>query len=55
MVVRQQPDSESGSNPATEQGKLTQMQDLVLVTYTGTGSDGTIAHGLPSAPECYNF
>ena len=46
--------SESGSNPAgTRQTDTT--AGFSIISYTGTGSAGTIAHGLPSAPEWIIF
>jgi len=46
--------SESGSNPGgTRQTDTT--AGFSIISYTGTGSAGTIAHGLPSAPEWIIF
>ena len=46
--------SESGSNPGgTRQTNTT--AGFSIISYTGTGSAGTIAHGLPSAPEWIIF
>lgn len=42
--------SESGSNPAASvQANTT--AGLSIITYTGTGSEGTIAHGLGASPK----
>ena len=44
--------SESGNNPAgTHQANTT--AGFSIVTYTGTGADGTIAHGLGAKPAWY--
>ena len=46
--------AESGSNPGfTRQTNTT--AGFSIIAYTGTGSDGTIAHGLPSTPEFIIF
>ena len=46
--------SESGSNPGgTRQTNTT--AGFSIIAYTGTGSNGTIAHGLPSTPEFIIF
>ena len=45
---------ESGSNPGfTRQTNTT--AGFSIIAYTGTGSNGTIAHGLPSTPEFIIF
>jgi len=46
--------AESGSNPGfTRQTNTT--AGFSIIAYTGTGSNGTIAHGLPSTPEFIIF
>ena len=46
--------SESGANPGgTRQTNTT--AGFSIIAYTGTGSNGTIAHGLPSTPEFIIF
>tara|TARA_R110000822_G_scaffold34503_1_gene97995 strand:- start:533 stop:1594 length:1062 start_codon:yes stop_codon:yes gene_type:complete len=46
--------SESGANPGgTRQTNTT--AGFSIIGYTGTGSNGTIAHGLPSTPEFIIF
>ena len=45
---------ESGSNPAFTRQTNTDA-GFSIIAYTGTGSNGTIAHGLPSTPEWIIF
>jgi hypothetical protein len=46
--------SESGSNPGGTRQTNTDA-GFSIISYTGTGSNGTIAHGLPSTPEFIIF
>jgi hypothetical protein len=46
--------SESGSNPGGTRQTNT-AAGFSIIAYTGTGSNGTIAHGLPSTPEFLIF
>lgn len=46
--------SESGNNPGGTRQTNTDA-GFSIISYTGTGSAGTIAHGLPSAPEWIIF
>ena len=45
---------ESGSNPGFTRQTNTDA-GFSIIAYTGTGSNGTIAHGLPSTPEFIIF
>jgi len=46
--------SESGSNPGGTR-QTSSESGFSIISYTGTGSAGTIAHGLPSTPELIIF
>jgi hypothetical protein len=46
--------NESGSNPGGTRQTNTDA-GFSIISYTGTGSNGTIAHGLPSTPEFLIF
>ena len=46
--------SESGSNPGGTR-QTNSESGFSIISYTGTGSAGTIAHGLPSTPELIIF
>jgi hypothetical protein len=46
--------AESGNNPGFTR-QTSSESGFSIISYTGTGSAGTIAHGLPSTPEWIIF